>query len=112
MDAKEVPELVQAGLSVVKIRSIHRFAVMEDTRADVRAFCRAHLGLAENTAVVKSNVAAVLEVWEAAKQRLDRQTSQAGSAERDAAASQTDRRALRKIGRSFGAFKNKRGRFV
>ena len=73
LDAKEVPELVQASLAMVNIRGIHRLAVMEDTRAEMRAFCRAHLGLADDSAVVKANIAAVLEVWEAAKQRLDRQ---------------------------------------
>ena len=64
--------MVQVDLALARVKTINRLAVMADSRAEMRDFCKDSLNLdpAVNAAC-RVDIAAVIEAWEAAKVRTD-----------------------------------------
>jgi hypothetical protein len=74
--AKEVPRVVQAKLALKRVKSMSMLAVLQDTRAGMRVFCKDSLGLDEAAnpdAVI--DIATVVDAWEAAKLRVERRNA-------------------------------------
>ena len=69
LSENELQHLTIAKISMARIRSLGRFAVLADSRADMREFCRDTLGLRPGHADDRAEVAGVVEAWEAAAAR-------------------------------------------
>ena len=68
---KEVPRLVQAAISRLRVRSIRIFARIESTEADVRRWLASDVGLsATDGAAAKVDICLVLDAWDAARKRV------------------------------------------
>lgn len=69
LQVKEVSELIQARLSVQRVRSISRWSTIADDRAGLRQFCTATLRLRQDQDVVE--IAALVDSWEAGRTRME-----------------------------------------
>ena len=68
LQVKEVEEVLQAKLSVAKVRSISRMSTVADDRAAMRKFCVDVLTLDETRDVVE--IASLVDAWESANTRV------------------------------------------
>jgi hypothetical protein len=68
LQVKEVPALIQARLSVARVRSMSRLSTVADDRAAVRNFCRDTLNMNLVNDIV--DVAAVVDSWESSQVRM------------------------------------------
>ena len=68
LQVKEVPALIQARLSVARVRTVSRLSSMADDRAAVRNFCRDTLNLSLVNDIV--DVASVVDAWESSQVRI------------------------------------------
>lgn len=84
LDAKSVPEAVQAELARKEVDSSEMYAVIADDRGGVRTFVKDVLGIDPAADPARSiDVARLVVCWEAAKQRLQISTSQEAKANAD-----------------------------
>ena len=68
LQVKEVDEVIQAKLSVARVRSMGRMSTVADDRAGMRKFCADVLGLDETRDVVE--IASMVDTWESANTRV------------------------------------------
>eukprot|EP00435_Cladocopium_sp_Y103_P022488 s1708_g5.t1 len=68
LQIKEVPEVLQAKLSVARVRSISKLSTIADDRAGMRTFCRDHLQLDQAGDMV--DIASLVDTWEASNTRM------------------------------------------
>ena len=68
LQVKEVDEVLQAKLSVAKIRSMSRMSTVADDRAGMRRFCTEVLTLDETRDIVE--IALLVDAWESASARV------------------------------------------
>lgn len=68
LQVKEVDEVLQAKLSVAKVRSMSRMSTVADDRAGMRKFCVDALGQDETRDVVE--IASLVDAWESANTRI------------------------------------------
>ena len=68
LQVKEVDEVLQAKLSVAKIRSMSRMSTVADDRAGMRKFCAEVLTLDETWDIVE--IASLVDTWESASTRV------------------------------------------
>ena len=84
LDAKSVPEAVQAELARKEVDSSEMYAVIADDRGGVRTFVKDVLGIDPAADPARSiDVARLVVCWEAAKQRLQISASQEAKANAD-----------------------------
>lgn len=72
LQVKEVDEVLQAKLSVAKIRSISRMSTVADDRVGMRKFCAEVLTLDETRDIVE--IASLVDTWESASTRVSVRT--------------------------------------
>ena len=68
LQVKEVEEVLQAKMSVARIRSVSRLSTVADDRAAMRRFCADVLALDETRDVVE--IASLVDAWESANTRV------------------------------------------
>ena len=68
LQVKEVDEVLQAKLSVAKVRSISRMSTVADDRAGMRKFCTEVLTLDDTRDIVE--IASLVDTWESATTRV------------------------------------------
>lgn len=68
LQVKEVDEVLQAKLSVAKVRSMSRMSTVADDRAGMRKFCVDALGQDETRDAVE--IASLVDAWESANTRI------------------------------------------
>ena len=68
LQIKEVSEVLQAKLSVARVRTISRLSTVTDDRAGMRNFCVDSLGLDEMNDVI--DIASMVDAWESSSTRM------------------------------------------
>ena len=78
---KEVPESLQDRLAATGVRSMERFALIDDNRAAIRTMLKDEWGLtAESNPNVRAHSAAFIAAWETAVARTDKIREEAAQA--------------------------------